>query len=273
MRTIKVLLTVVAGLLLAAIAIWKWRLLPGSVVFFVILTLMLCSAGRWRQVFTTVDGTIWWGGLLMWFSAFPRYAYGPMGVELTQADRLRNVDLSWVGIWWLILSSGIFWGATVATLAAISIAADSTRFISKLRYFAVAIWLVTVSTGSNIVIWKLSDGARGVVALVISAATIIALAIVVRCDWLPTAKVTAVHIVGGLSLLFGLVPIWDPGGSSPDLAIYGMGFWMYCAGVILVIAASAWALKKAPIARSTLAQNQPTSDHGELSHPGEHGSC
>jgi hypothetical protein len=202
-------------------------------------------------VFSTVEGTVGWGGLLMWFSAFFTLAYGPMGGELTQAGLLRySVDFSWLGIASLLSLSGIFWGVTIATLAALAIALDSTRF-SEFRYIAVAVWLVTVATGNTIVLSKLwSDGvlaARGVVALVISAATIIAVAVVVRCDWQSTAKAAAVQIVGALSLLFGIVPIWDPGGSFPDLAIYRMGFWMYCAGNALIIAGSTWALIKAPI--------------------------
>jgi hypothetical protein len=250
-------------LLACLLAIWKkWGLLPASVVFFTVVALMLCSTRRWRKVFSTVDGTIWWGGLLMWFSAFLTFAYGPMGGELTQAGLLHyNVDLSWLGIAFLLWLSGIFWGATVATLAAIAIALDSTRFITQLRYVAIALWLVTVAAGNIIVLPTVSGGdlpAKSVVALAISAATITALAIIVRCDWLSTAKVAAVHIVGALSLLFGIVPIWDPGGSFPDLAIYGMGFWMYCAGIVLVIAASAWALKKAPTATSTLWRTAPS---------------
>jgi hypothetical protein len=124
LRTLMIGVTLLACLL----AIWKkWGLLPASVVFVTILALMLCSTGRWRKVFSTVDGTIWWGGLLMWFSAFLTSAYGPMGGEVKQAGLLRNVDLSWLGIGWLLSLSGIFWGATVATLAVIAIAVDSTR--------------------------------------------------------------------------------------------------------------------------------------------------
>jgi hypothetical protein len=253
LRTLMIGVTLLACLL----AIWKkWGLLPASVVLVTILALMLCSTGRWRQVFSTVDGTIWWGGLLMWFSAFLTFAYGPMGGEIKQAALLLNVDLSWLGIGWLLSLSGIFWGATVATLAVIAIAVDSTRFTSQLRYIAVAIWLVTVATGNIIVFWKLSDGvlaARSAVALVISAATIVALAIVVRCDWLSTAKAAAVHIVGALSLLLGLVPIGNTGKVLAELASYGTGYWMFCAGSALVITGSAWTLIKAPInARSDL---------------------
>lgn len=68
----------------------------------------------------------------MWFSAFLTYAYGPMGGEVKQAALLRNIDLSWLGIWWLLSSSGIFLGATIATLAAIAIAVEPARFISQL---------------------------------------------------------------------------------------------------------------------------------------------
>jgi hypothetical protein len=250
-------------LLACLLAIWKkWGLLPASVVFFTILALMLCSTGRWRKVFSTVDGTIWWGGLLMWFSAFLTFGYGPMGGEITQAGFLRNVDLSWLGIWWLLSLSGIFWGATVATLAAIAIAVDATRFISKLRYIAVAIWLFTVATGIIVVLWKFSDGAlaaRSVVALVTSAATIIALATVVRCDWPSTAKVAAVHIVGALSLLLGLVPIGETGIVVAALAWYGIGYWMFCAGSALVITGYAWTLIKARTATSKLSRSAPSA--------------
>jgi hypothetical protein len=248
LRTLMIGVTLLACLL----AIWKkWGLLPASVVFFTSLALMLCWTRRWRQVFSTADGTVWWGGLLMWFSAFFTLAYGPMGVELTQAGRLRySVDFSWLGIACLLTWLGIFWGATVATLAAIAIAVDATRFISQLKYVALALWLLTVAAGNFILLPIVSGGdlpARSVVALAISAATITAVTIVVRCDWQSTAKAAAVQIVGALSLLFGIVPIRYPGRPFPDLAIYGMGFWMYCAGIVLVIAASAWALKKAPI--------------------------
>ena len=92
LRTLMIGVTLLACLL----AIWKkWGLLPASVVLVTILALMLCWTGRWRQVFSTADGIIWWGGLLMWFSAFLTFAYGPMGGELTQAGLLRYVDLSW----------------------------------------------------------------------------------------------------------------------------------------------------------------------------------
>ncbi len=250
-------------LLACLLAIWKkWGLLPASIVFFTVVALMLCSTRRWRRVFSAVDGTIWWGGLLIWFSAFLTLIDGPMGGELTQAGLLHyNVDFSWLGIACLLTWSGIFWGATVATLAAIAIAVDSTRFISQLRYVALALWLVTVAAGNFIVLPIVSGGdlpAKGVVVLAINAATTLALTIVVRCDWLPTAKVAAVHIVGSLSLLLGIVPIWNPGGFFADLAIYGMGFWMYCAGIVLVIAASAWALIKAPTATSKLRRTAPS---------------
>jgi hypothetical protein len=259
LRTLMIGVTLQACLL----AIWKkWGLLPASVVHFTILALMLCWTGRWRQLFSTGDGVIWWGGLLIWFSAFLTLAYGPMGGELTQAGLLHyNVDLSWLGIAFLLWLSGIFWGATVATLAAIAIASESIRFISQLRYVAIALWLVTVAAGNIIVLPTVSGGdlpAKSVVALAISAATITALAIIVRCDWLPTTKAAAVQIVGALSLLFGIVPIENLGGFFAELAIYGIGFWTYCAGIVLVIAGSAWALIKAPTATSTLWRTAPS---------------
>lgn len=238
-------------LLACLLAICKeWGLLPASVVHFSVLALVLCWTGRWRQLLSTADGVIWWGGLLIWFSAFPTFAYGPMGGELTQAALLHNVDLSWLGIGMLLLLSGIFLGVAIATLAAMAMALDSSKSISQFRYVALTMWLVAVAAGYIIVLLKFSGGefeARRVVALVTAAATIIAVTIIVRCNWLPPAKASAVHMVGALSLLIGALPIWNPQGILEELAACAIGYWMYCAGIAFVIAGSAWALRGTPI--------------------------
>src|SRR6476469_8621476 len=106
------------------------RLLQASVVVVIALGLVVCWNKGWRRVFTTPDGAIWWGGLLMWFSAFLTYAFGPMGGAVKQSDLLRNVDFSWIGIGWLLTLSDIFLGAFIAALAFIAMVGDSTRFIS-----------------------------------------------------------------------------------------------------------------------------------------------
>ena len=158
---------------------------------------------RWRRIFTTPDGAIFWGGLLVWFSAFLTYAYGPMGGRLTQIDFLRNVDFSWLGIGWLLSLSGVF----LAHCSSACVSCHCSRF-DKIRFtiqihlrcdipfcgrrreyhrlleaFRRRFHVETCSCSSNI------------------AATLLALSIVALCDCLSTSKSAVVHIVGVLAFL------------------------------------------------------------------------
>jgi hypothetical protein len=149
--SLKTLLAITALLAFVANVFWKWGPLSASVVLLIVMGVVLYWEARWRQLFTTPDGAIWWGGLLMWFSAFPPYAYGPMGGTVKQIDLLRNIDLSWIGIGWLLNLSGMCLGAVLAALAFVAIVVDPNRFISQLRFISVAIILCAIATGNIIV--------------------------------------------------------------------------------------------------------------------------
>lgn len=240
-------LTTVATLsAIVAISLWKWGLFPASAIVVIALWYVAYRRRRWRRLFTTADGAIFWGGLLVWFSAFLTYNYAPMGGRVTQFDLLRNVAFSLTGIGWLLTLSGIFLGAFFSALAFIDIVIDSNKSISQVRYISVALLLFAIAAGSIIVFLKLSGGLfslRFVVAQGTSAATLIALFTVVLCDFRITAKVAAVHFVGALSMLLGVLPIRDFRTFFDDLASYGIGFWGFCAGTAMIITGSAWMLK------------------------------
>ena len=177
-------------------------------------------------------------GVLMGFSMFFRYSYGPWGVELSI---WKLISHGWPDWKTLLVGVPIYFGLLEALFAASSLA--EWRFhSSRLHARALIVFLVMTE------IWQLafirmlvkqgSAGSRDLLNLAVTvllAATTLYVILAVReadrkTEWLRLAFT--------LSLLPGLYPVseWTP--LRTVLWAYGMGYWMLLAGTLLMLLTS-----------------------------------
>lgn len=209
----------------------------------------MIAAAAWKrrlgELFTTADGVIWMGGVVLWLAAFVRFTYGPWGVELTFAGFAEYAGPSWDGIGTMVvITAPASLGVVLAATALFGALYGGTPTLQRMRVRTIGAAIVAISA-IHIVLYARSSIAYGTswgIPELLAAGSLTAVAAVgastICCrSW--NLRLAIVHLTVAFWVLTQYVPVFWPNPQMAPLSDYGPALWMILLASLSILAASA----------------------------------